>query len=258
MMLNNIKKAVCIGMGIMIMSMLLVGWGNTDGGNKTESLKGKELKVATGIFAPFSYKDDNGKLVGFDEDLLDALSKKCGFTYKITATEYDNMFMSIQNGEYDLGMGQVCITDERKQKMDFVGPYRSAGLQFVVKKDSGITSLDQLNGKKIAVEKGTAAHKYVTEHCKDSEIVVFPQIASAYMEVEQGKADALMQDTPNVQFYIKQHPDCNLMLLGNDTDKIPDGFAIPKDSPYKDELNNALQELKDNGTIKKIEDKWLN
>ena len=75
MMLNNIKKAVCIGMGIMIMSMLLVGCGNTDGGNKTESLKGKELKVATGIFAPFSYKDDNGKLVGFDEDLLDALSK---------------------------------------------------------------------------------------------------------------------------------------------------------------------------------------
>ena len=168
------------------------------------------------------------------------------------------MFMTVANGEYDIGMGQVCITEDRKKKMDFTEPYENAGLQFVVRKDENLTSVDQLKGKKIAVEKGTASHKYVTEHCKDSEIVVFPSISAAFMEVEQGKADALMQDKPNAVYYLKKHPESGLALLGDETAKIPDGFALPKDSPYKAEFDKALKELQEDGTIKKLEDKWLN
>lgn len=74
------------------------------------------MKVATGIYAPFAFKDENSKLVGYDLDLLDAMSKKLGFTYKVTPTEYDNMFMAVANGEYDIGMGQVCITEDRKKR----------------------------------------------------------------------------------------------------------------------------------------------
>lgn len=255
---SKMKKAIFTGLSAVVAISALAGCGGSSGGDAAQSLKGKELKVATGIFAPFSFKGEDGNLQGFDEDLLDALSKKCGFTYKITPTEYDNMFMSVTNGDYDLGMGQVCITEERQKKMDFTEPYSHAGLQFVVKKDSGITTTDQLKGKKIAVEKGTAAHKYAMEHYKDSEVVVFPAISAAFLEVEQGKADALMQDKPNAAYYIKKHPESGLMLLGDETDKIPNGFAMPKNSPYKAELDKALKELKEDGTIKKLEDKWLN
>lgn len=257
---SNVKKAIFAGLSAVVAVSALAGCGGgaSGGSDSGQSLKGKEIKVATGIYAPFAFKGDDGKLQGFDVDLMEALSKKLGFTYQITPTEYDNMFMSVANGEYDIGMGQVCITDERKQKMAFTEPYWNAGLQFIVRKDSGITSPDQLKGKKIAVEKGTAAHKYVTDHCKDSEIVVFPQVSAAFMEVEQGKADALMQDKPNAAYYIKKHPETNLQLMGDETDKIPDGFALPKDSPYKAELDKALKELEQDGTIKKLEDKWLN
>ncbi|MCH4167139.1 MAG: ABC transporter substrate-binding protein [Megasphaera sp.] len=259
MMFNaKIKKAVLAGMTMVMAMTMLAGCGSSNGGKDAASLKGKELKIGTGIYAPFAFKDESGNLVGFDVDLIEALSKKLGFTYTITATEYDNMFMSVTNKEYDIGMGQVCITDERKKKMDFTEPYEQAGLQFVVKKDSGITTIDQLKGKKIAVEKATAAHKYVTDNCKDSEIVIFPAIAPAFLEVEQGRADAMMQDKPNAAYYIKKHPDSGLVLLGDETAKIPDGFALPKDSPYKAELDKALKELQEDGTIKKLEDKWLN
>lgn len=260
MMFNSkMKKAIFAGLSAVVAVSALAGCGGgAAGGDSGQSLKGKELKVGTGIYAPFAFKGEDGKLQGFDVDLLDALSKKLGFTYKITPTEYDNMFMSVANGEYDLGMGQVCVTEDRKQKMAFTDPYWNAGLQFIVKKDSGITSPDQLHGKKIAVEKGTASHKYVMEHYKDADIVVFPQVSAAFMEVEQGKADALMQDKPNAAYYIKKHPDSGLVLLGDETDKIPDAYALPKDSPYKAELDKALKELQDDGTIKKLEDKWLN
>ncbi|MCH4179293.1 MAG: ABC transporter substrate-binding protein [Megasphaera sp.] len=255
---SKMKKLMVAGFGVVMAATMLAGCGSNGGGGDTASLKGKELKIATGIYAPFSFKDESGKLVGFDVDLIEALSKKLGFTYKITPTEYDNMFMAVTNKEYDLGMGQVCITEDRKKKMDFTIPYENAGLQFVVKQSSGITSVDQLKGKKIAVEKATAAHKYVTENCKDSEIVIFPAISAAFLEVEQGRADAMMQDKPNAVYYIKKHPDSGLVLLGEETAKIPDGFALPKDSPYKAELDKALKELQEDGTIQKLEDKWLN
>lgn len=259
MMFNSkVKKLVVAGLSAVMAVCVLAGCGSSGGSAQKESIKGKELKVATGIYAPFAFKDENSKLVGYDLDLLDALSKKLGFTYKVTPTEYDHLFMAVSNGEYDIGMGQVCITDERKQKMDFTEPYENAGLQFIVRKDSGITSVDQLKGKKIAVEKATAAHKYVTDNYKDSEIVVFPAISAAFMEVEQGRADAMMQDKPNAVYYLKKHPESGLTILGEETAKIPDGFALPKNSPYKAELDKALQELKDDGTIKKLEDKWLN
>ena len=174
MMNSKVKKAILAGLSAVVSISVLAGCGGGSGSGDKASLKGKELKVATGIYAPFAFKDENSKLVGYDLDLLDAMSKKLGFTYKVTPTEYDNMFMAVANGEYDIGMGQVCITEDRKKKMDFTEPYENAGLQFVVRKDENLTSVDQLKGKKIAVEKGTASHKYVTEHCKDSEIVVFP------------------------------------------------------------------------------------
>ena len=258
MMNSKVKKAILAGLSAVASISVLAGWGGGTGSSDKASLKGKELKVATGIYEPFAFKDENSKLVGFDLDLLDAMSKKLGFTYKVTPTEYDNMFMAVANGEYDIGMGQVCITEERKKKMDFTEPYENAGLQFIVRKDENLTSVDQLKGKKIAVEKGTASHKYVTEHCKDSEIVVFPSISAAFMEVEQGKADALMQDKPNAVYYLKKHPESGLTLLGEETAKIPDGFALPKDSPYNAEFDKALKELQEDGTIKKLEDKWLN
>lgn len=258
MMNSKVKKAILAGLSAVVSISVLAGCGGGSGSGDKASLKGKELKVATGIYAPFAFEDENSKLVGYDLDLLDAMSKKLGFTYKVTPTEYDNMFMAVANGEYDIGMGQVCITEERKKKMDFTEPYENAGLQFIVRKDENLTSVDQLKGKKIAVEKGTASHKYVTEHCKDSEIVVFPSISAAFMEVEQGKADALMQDKPNAVYYLKKHPESGLTLLGEETAKIPDGFALPKDSPYKAEFDKALKELQEDGTIKKLEDKWLN
>ncbi|MDY5465356.1 MAG: ABC transporter substrate-binding protein, partial [Megasphaera elsdenii] len=148
MMNSKVKKAILAGLSAVASISVLAGCGGGSGSSDKASLKGKELKVATGIYAPFAFKDENSKLVGFDLDLLDAMSKKLGFTYKVTPTEYDNMFMAVANGEYDIGMGQVCITEDRKKKMDFTEPYENAGLQFVVRKDENLTSIDQLKGKK--------------------------------------------------------------------------------------------------------------
>ena len=106
MMNSKVKKAILAGLSAVVSISVLAGCGGGSGsGSGSGSASQKELKVATGIYAPFAFKDENSKLVGFDLDLLDAMSKKLGFTYKVTPTEYDNMFMAVANGEYDIGMG---------------------------------------------------------------------------------------------------------------------------------------------------------
>ncbi|MDQ0202633.1 transporter substrate-binding domain-containing protein [Pectinatus haikarae] len=253
---QNWKRLIACLFSLLLAAVAFTGCGNQSSQDDS-SLKGKKLTIGIGTYAPFSYQDQDGKQIGYDVDLLDALSKKLEFTYDLKVMEYDPMLISIQNKEIDMAAGQISITDERKQKIGFSDPYYYAGLHAAVKKDSSINSMDDLHGKKIAVEKGTAAHIYVTKNYSDSDIIVFPQQSAAYLEVEKGAADATLYDTPNVLYYLQTHADSTLRIAGEEVQKVPCGLAFPKDSKYISQINQALKELKDDGTIDKIQEKWL-
>lgn len=250
------KRFIVCAVSLLAVSLAIVGCGSQSS-QEDSSLKGKKLTIGIGTYAPFSYQDQDGKQIGYDVDLIDALSQKLGFTYNLKVMEYDPMLISIQNKDIDMAAGQISITDERKKKIGFSDPYYYAGLHAAVKKDSPIKSMDDLHGKKIAVEKGTAAHVYVTKNYTDADVVVFPQQSAAYLEVEKGAADATLYDTPNVLYYLQTHPDSTLHIVGDEVQKVPCGFAFPKDSKYIEQVNQALKELKDDGTIDRIQEKWL-
>lgn len=253
-----VKKLSVMLIFAMSLSLLLAGCSSSQTtSGKDASLKGKKIEIGIGTYAPFSYQDPSGKQIGYDVDLIDALSKKIGFTYELKVMEYDPLFISVQNGQIAMAAGQICITDDRKKKMGFSDPYYSAGLHAVVRKDSSIKSLDDLHGKKIAVEKGVASHNYAAKNYPDAEVIVFPQQSAAYMEVEKGTADATIYDTPNVYYYLQTHPESQCKIVGEEVEKVPCGYAFPKDAKYIEEVNKALKELKDDGTIDAIQKKWF-
>jgi glutamine transport system substrate-binding protein len=256
-MIRKWKKTCWIITSLLLFSLGILGCGADKSAQDDGTLKGKKIAIGIGTYAPFSYQDKDGKQIGYDVDLIDALAKKLGFTYDLKVMEYDPMFISAQNSEIDMAAGQICITDDRKKKMGFSEPYYYAGLHAVVKKDSPIHSLADLHGKKIAVEKGTAAHTYAMKNYPDANIVVFPQQSAAYLEVEKGSVDATIYDSPNVYYYLQTHPESTLNVVGDEVEKVPCGFAFPKDSKYIDQINKALKELKDDGTIDKIQAKWF-
>ena len=230
----------------------------------TGALKGETLKVGTsGLFGPFSYYDEDGTtLIGYDLDLIAKLQEILGFEIdgEVQAMDYSALTTSIAEGKLDMGAAALCATDERKEVMDFSDVYCDSGQQVMVNgdDDKGIASVDDLKGKTVAVEKGTASHTYATKNLPDSTIEVHDTITTAYESLEQGKVDALIQDGPGCAFYIKTTPDTKLKVVGDEFNQgqAPYAVAFVKGFKHVDEFNAALKMLKDDGTLDELYATW--
>ncbi|MEE3420895.1 MAG: transporter substrate-binding domain-containing protein [Lachnospiraceae bacterium] len=229
-----------------------------------DALKGVSLKVGTsGLFGPFSYYDSDGKtLIGYDIDLLQDLSDLLGFEIDggIQAQDYSSLTTSLSEGKLDVGAAALCATDERKEVMNFSPIYCDSGQVVMINSDNdeGITGVDDLAGKKVAVEKGTASHTYASKNLPDSTLEVHDTITTAYESLEQGKVDAVIQDGPGAAFYIKTTPDSKLKIVGDEFNQgqAPYCVAISKDCEYYDQISAAVQYLIDNGTTDELYKKW--
>ena len=218
------KKIVAVMMCAAMVAMLGVGCGSKssdDSSSKSEtkktlteddikgSMKGVKLKVGTsGLFGPFSYYDEDGKtLIGYDLDLISDLQDLLGFEIDggVQAMDYSALTTSLSESKLDMGAAALCATDERKEVMNFTDVYCDSGQVVMVNQtnDEGIKSVDDLKGKKVAVEKGTASHTYASKNLSDSELEVHDTITTAYESLEQKKVDAVIQDGPGANFYIK-------------------------------------------------------
>lgn len=236
----------------------------SSGSSVDGALKGVTLKVGTsGLFGPFTYYDKDGKtLIGYDLDLIKNLQDILGFEVDgdIQAMSYSALTASVGQGKLDMAAAALCVTDERKKTMDFSETYCDSGQKVMVNKesDSGIESVDDLAGKKIAVEKGTASHAYAQKNLPDSTLEVHDTITTAYASLEQGKVDAVIQDAPGCAFYIKTTDATKLEMVGDEFNQgqSPYAIAFKKGFEYTDQFNQALQELKDNGTLDQIYQKW--
>lgn len=275
-MMQKTKKLLSLLLIVVISAGLLAGCGADGSTASTASdasspaspdgaLKGVTLKIGTsGLFGPFSYYDQDGTtLIGYDIDLLNALQGVLGFEIdgnEIQAMDYSALTTSVAEGKLDMAAAALCVTDERKAVIDFSDIYQDSGLVVMVNADnnSGINSVEDLAGKTVAVEKGTASHAYSTKSLLDSTIQVHDTITTAYLSLEQGKVDAVIQDGPGAAFYIKTATDTKLKVVGDEFNQgqSPYALAFTKGFEYVDLFNAALDELEADGTMAELADKW--
>lgn len=230
----------------------------------TGSMKGVTIKVGTsGLFGPFSYYDTDGTtLIGYDLDMLKDIQDILGFDIDggVQAMDYSALTASVAEGKLDVAAAALCATDERKKVMNFSKTYCDSGQMVMINKDNdeGITGVDDLAGKKVAVEKGTASHMYAQKNLADSTIEVHDTITTAYESLEQKKVDAVIQDGPGCAFYIKTTDGTKLETVGDEFNQgqAPYAIAYNKDFAYQDQFNAALQMLQDDGTLDKLYEKW--
>ncbi len=228
------------------------------------SMEGVTLKVGTsGLFGPFSYYDEDGTtLIGYDLDLIQDLHDILGFEIDggIQAMDYSALTTSLAEGKLDMGAAALCATDERKEVMNFTDIYCDSGQVVMVNSedDKGITGVDDLAGKVVAVEKGTASHTYATKNLTDSTLEVHDTITTAYESLEQGKVDAVLQDGPGAAFYIKTTDGTKLKVVGDEFNQgqAPYCVAVSKDCEYYEQINAAVKMLIEDGTTDELYSKW--
>ena len=210
-------------------------------------------------FVPFEFVDESsGELVGFDIDLIKAVAEEAGLELKITPMEFDGLIAGIRTGRHDIGIAGITITEERDAHIDFSDPYYDAGLILAVRaEEEGISSEDDLAGKKVGTRSGSTSETYLKDNHPEADVVSFPGIVEAYMDLEAGRVDAVLYDVPNVKYYVSQDSATDLKTAGGVLQGEQYGIAFPEDSPLVDKVNAALKTLRENGEYDRIYTKWF-
>ena len=217
---------------------------------------GKLTMATNATFPPYEMTTDSGEIEGIDVDTAKAIAEKLGLELQIDDMDFDAALLSVQQGKADIVMAGVTVTDERKAVMDFSDSYATGIQSIIVPNDSDIASPDDLAGKKIGTQRGTTGYIYCSDDFGDENVVAYDSGLTAVQALNNGQVDAVVIDNAPAKEYVAANP--GLVIL--DTSYAEEDYAIgmAKGSALEDAVNKALEELKADGTLQAIVDKYIN
>jgi glutamine transport system permease protein len=209
-------------------------------------------------YPPFEYVDDDGNIVGFDVDLMNAIAAEADFEVEWINTRWDGIFVALASGEFDAVISAATITEERKETVDFSDPYFNAGQVIVVRADeTEITGPEDLAGKKAGVQLGTTGDIWLSEET-EAEVVRFDENTLAFQALANGDVDAAVADGPTAVDIVKANPEMNLKVLDGVYTDEEYGIAVNKDKPeVLGAINSGLAAVKASGKYDEIYDKYF-
>jgi polar amino acid transport system substrate-binding protein len=217
-----------------------------------------QIRVASmGDAKPYTFTDENGEFSGFDVELFKDVAHRIGIDDVVfTGQDFSAILPAVANGQFDVGVAAIGITDERKQTVDFSDGYL-AGYLTVITADDSIKEEGDLAGKRLGVVQGTLQEKYATENFTGAEIVRFPDNNAGISALNSGTIDAHFADYEAAKQYAQQYDGLNLAINIPSFDA-PAGFAIKKgNDAFRDALDEALHAAMEDGTWKELYQKWF-
>lgn len=223
----------------------------------------KEITVvATGSFYPISYTDDDGNLTGFEVEALKEVCKRADIAINWELSDdYSAMFGGVDSGKYDTIVGQISVTDERKETYQFTDVYAENSIKMCVRGDDPAESVDDLQGRKVCIEFGTVLQdffdKYNAEHSADEQIECVETAGNIYEELEVGHYDAF--PITELSFdSVMEKGEYDFKLIGDpiivDYQAWP--FAKDADPEIIKAINKSIKEMQDDGTLSKLSEKF--
>ena len=217
---------------------------------------GKLTMATNATFPPYEMTTDAGEFEGIDVDTAKAIAEKLGLELQIDDMDFDAALLSVQQGKADIVMAGVTVTDERKAVMDFSDSYATGIQSIIVPSDSDIASPDDLAGKKIGTQRGTTGYIYCSDDFGEDSVVAYDSGLTAVQALNNGQVDAVVIDNAPAKEYVAANPGLKVL----DTSYAEEDYAIgmAKGSALEDAVNKALEELKADGTLQAIVDKYIN
>jgi len=217
---------------------------------------GKLTMATNAAFPPYEMTTDAGAFEGIDIDTAQAIADKLGLELQIDDMDFDAALLSVQQGKADIAMAGVTVTDERKNVMDFSDSYATGIQSIIVPEGSDIASPDDLAGKMIGTQRGTTGYIYCSDDFGDDAVVAYDDGLTAVQALNNGQVDAVVIDNAPAKEFVAANP--GLVLL--DTSYAEEDYAIGMakgNTALEDAVNAALEELKADGTLQSIVDKYI-
>ena len=209
--------------------------------------KGK-LTVGITLFAPMNYYNEKNKLVGFDTEMAEAVTKKLGIDVEFTEINWDSKEVELSSKNIDCIWNGMCITEERKQNMSISDPYLYNTQAMVMKKSREKEIMKSVKGLTVTAQ----------DYFKDANYVASDSMAKALMEVKSGTADVALVDSVCALGMVGEGTDYSDLVINMDNNfgQQEYGIAFRKGSDVTEKVNEAIKELYEDGTVDTIAKKY--
>lgn len=252
---------------LLIMTLLITGVFALTGCGSSDSSGGDGdtlLAVTEATFPPFDTTDDDGNIVGFDMDLLNAIAENQGFAVEYKDIGFDSLIPALEAGEADIiAAGMNSDDPERQEKVDFADWYFESQLVLVVADgNNDIKGVDDLTSDmKVAGQIGTTGAdeaNALADDGKIAEAVILDKVSDAMLQLKNGDIDAIILDKPVTESYLAKQPGV-AKIVGDPIGEAEHyAFAVQKgNDELKEKISTGLQNMKDNGTYDELIEKWF-
>jgi cystine transport system substrate-binding protein len=219
-----------------------------------------EIKIGLeGTYPPFNYQDENGKLTGFEVEFAEAVAKELGVKPVFQPSKWDGILAALETGRLDVVVNQVTISEERKKKYDFSTPYTVSGVQVLARtgEEGQYKKPEDLVGKKVGVVLGTNYEQWLKDNVPQADIRTYDDDASRNQDVRVGRLDVILGDRL-AAFELVNKSRGKLTVAGEPFAPQAAGIALCKGNPQlQAALDKAIADLRANGTLKAISEKWF-
>ena len=257
-------KKLLLTAGLLV-SMLFTGCGG--GGDNAGGGDANAKKIVVGLddeYAPMGFKDENNQIVGFDVDLAKEATKRLGSEVEFKAIDWNSKEAELKSGRIDVLWNGLDITPERQENMLFSDPYMdNRQIIFVRTGDTqNIAAETDLAGKAVGTQAGSTAETYITSQAdlqnSFNEFKTYGDYVSAFMDLENGRLDAVICDEIVGRYYMAKHPEA-LQALDVTVGPVTQfGIAFAKENTeLRDKVQKAFDEIVADGTASKISNEWF-
>lgn len=258
------KKLVTLLLAFMFVAGLVAGCGGGD--KKPAAKKEAAKKVVVGLddnFAPMGFRNEKNEIVGFDIDLAREAFKRLGMEAEFKPIDWNAKEAEIKSKRIDAIWNCFTVNPEREKVYGLSKPYITNAQLVVVPKGSAIAKIADLKGKTVAVQDGSTgvyllgleANKALKESLKAYK--AYPDFAAAYMELNNKRVDAIIADAVLARYYQTKNPGKYEILKESLGDEVVAVAFRKEDNELREKVNKVLDEMKKDGTCKKISQKWM-
>lgn len=211
-----------------------------------------------GTWAPWTFHDESGELVGFDIEVARGIAERLGVEASFAEGEWDGLLAGIDSGRYDTMANGVSVTPEREEKYDFTEPYAYNTIVVITTVDSDISSMEDLDGKTTANTLGSSYATLAESFgATNTGVDDFNQTIQL---LEQGRIDATLNDEVVYYDYMKQHPDADLKIACENDEPTHVAYPLRKEEASKallDAMNEAIDDMRASGELSEISNKYF-
>lgn len=262
--MKNLKKALLVGLATVV----LASCGSNENKDNASSNASNDAAADTSIVSdgvldlgtsadlpPYEFYDENNKIVGIDAEIAEAIGQKLGVKVNLQDMEFANIIASIESNKLDGGIAGLSKTPEREKSVNFTETYAKSVQKVLVKKDSGYKTPEDLKGKKIGTQLGTTGESVSKDEYGEENVQSFNKNSDAVVALNSGKIDAVVLDEQTVEKFAEANDGLEVL----EDSLADDEYAIAldkKNDKLLEEVNKAIKELQEDGTIDNIVKKY--